>query len=373
MLDFTGIDRPNDDTIEVAVFGKGVGESIALHIGDGNWILIDSFKEAGADLPVSLRYLEAMGYDFKSSVKLIIATHWHDDHIRGISTSYELCANAQLCIAGVLSTDEAQAFISRGENLGTARVSSGVGELSRLRQIQVRDNRVPFIPATASRILVRHNGEEFSHEQCVHLESLAPSDKDYQMFLEGMAEKMVGDLTVSRITEFQKNDISVPVYCSVGPVSLLLGADMEVLSDDRGWHAILNSKTRPQQKAILYKVAHHGSPNGDHDRIWEEFLTEEPIAILTPFGKGARQRPDDSDVKRILSRTPKCFQAGISKNKKYKDLRIVEKILKNNNISLRSKSHQTGLCRVRFSNLGEDFKHQIQLSGYASSLAMPGQ
>ena len=32
---------PGIDTLEVSLFGYGVGESLAIHVGNGDWILVD--------------------------------------------------------------------------------------------------------------------------------------------------------------------------------------------------------------------------------------------------------------------------------------------------------------------------------------------
>ena len=58
--------NPSDDEVEVAVFGAGFGEAIAIHIGEKRWILIDSCKFPNDDRPVSLRYLDDLAISPKS-------------------------------------------------------------------------------------------------------------------------------------------------------------------------------------------------------------------------------------------------------------------------------------------------------------------
>lgn len=74
---------PGADEIEVSLFGPGVGECVVVHIGQGNWLVIDSCTEPGTSEPVALEYLRTIGADLQTQVRLFLVSHWHDDHIRG--------------------------------------------------------------------------------------------------------------------------------------------------------------------------------------------------------------------------------------------------------------------------------------------------
>ena len=74
---------PRNDEFELTLFGPGYGESLVLHVGDGVWVLIDSCGRA--DAPVALDYLRRIDVDPSEAVRMIVATHWHDDHIRGLA------------------------------------------------------------------------------------------------------------------------------------------------------------------------------------------------------------------------------------------------------------------------------------------------
>ncbi len=95
---------PGDDEFEVTLLGPGYGESMVLHIGGGAWIVVDSCGRAEA--PAALDYLQTIGLDPARVVVLIVATHWHDDHIRGMGRMVETCANAAFCCAIALCRGE---------------------------------------------------------------------------------------------------------------------------------------------------------------------------------------------------------------------------------------------------------------------------
>src|SRR5258707_5632727 len=70
--------------IEVSVFGTGFGESIVVHMGMNRWMVVDSCRDPETRSPMPLEYLAEIGVDLADSIKLIVATHWDDDHIDGI-------------------------------------------------------------------------------------------------------------------------------------------------------------------------------------------------------------------------------------------------------------------------------------------------
>ena len=35
---------PAHDEIQIVVLGKGIGECVLIHLGDGEWVIVDSFK-----------------------------------------------------------------------------------------------------------------------------------------------------------------------------------------------------------------------------------------------------------------------------------------------------------------------------------------
>jgi hypothetical protein len=97
--------HPSDDELEVSVFGPGIGECIVVHLGHREWIIVDSCCEANGE-PTALAYLNDIGVDVESEVKLIVASHWHDDHIRGLSRVFSECSSAVFSCAIALREKE---------------------------------------------------------------------------------------------------------------------------------------------------------------------------------------------------------------------------------------------------------------------------
>ena len=80
---------PRDGEFELTLLGPGYGESVVMHVGAGVWVLVDSCGRA--DAPAALEYLAKVGVDPAEAVKLIVASHWHDDHMRGMAHLAHTC------------------------------------------------------------------------------------------------------------------------------------------------------------------------------------------------------------------------------------------------------------------------------------------
>ena len=101
---------PRPDEIEVSLLGPGYGESVVVHMGGGEWMVVDSCT--GRDgKPAALDYLDRIGVDPRSGVKMIVATHWHDDHTRGMARMVEKCLSARFCCAAALRDKELLAVV----------------------------------------------------------------------------------------------------------------------------------------------------------------------------------------------------------------------------------------------------------------------
>jgi len=102
---------PKHDEIEVSVFGPGYGECILIHAGDNEWIIVDSCIDSVSREPAAMQYLKGIGVNSNEAVKFIIASHWHDDHIRGMSSIVNSCQNAKfVCPSAMLSEEVRDAY-----------------------------------------------------------------------------------------------------------------------------------------------------------------------------------------------------------------------------------------------------------------------
>lgn len=113
---------PASDEAEISLFGPGLGEAIAIHAGNGDWILVDSCFDNDGD-PAALAYLTGLGVDL-SNVRCLIATHWDDDHVGGLARTLEACTRATFACSAALRSGE---FLVLAESAGASSMMTRSG------------------------------------------------------------------------------------------------------------------------------------------------------------------------------------------------------------------------------------------------------
>jgi glyoxylase-like metal-dependent hydrolase (beta-lactamase superfamily II) len=98
------LNLPTSDQLEITLNGSGggYGESVVVHAGNGEWMIVDRCQAPTESEPLPLQYLRSIGVNLTTSVKRILYTHWDDDYIRGMSQIVEHCQSAKIFISKVL-------------------------------------------------------------------------------------------------------------------------------------------------------------------------------------------------------------------------------------------------------------------------------
>ena len=348
---------PSADEIEVSLFGPGYGECILIHLGQNKWIVIDSCIIPGTKKCAALEYFSKLGVDPSNSVEMIIATHWHDDHLRGLSDVFKNSTRATFFCSDALRFDEFVTLVNAYKNRSMIE-SSGVDEFGKIlaelsrRQKENKTNYIGPEFTAADRTLLRTKQIDSSGQSrtCI-VYALSPSSASIlksKLHIANFLPKT--KQPKNAIITYPPNHASIVLLITIDTTSILLGADLEEKNGNPigEWSIILNSKIRPQQKSSLYKIAHHGSVNADHPGIWQIMLDKNPTAILTCFSKGPQKRPSKKDVVRICSNSSNTFSTSIPGDvKKLKRESVVEKTIKETvkNIKLINSSFGQVRCR----------------------------
>jgi beta-lactamase superfamily II metal-dependent hydrolase len=358
------MNSPANNELEVSVFGPGFGECSVVHLGDGRWIIVDSCVDPFSGQPVALDYLNGLGVS-PSAVDLIVATHWHDDHVRGIATLVRECSNARVCVPSVLTSQELVASIIAHDARPLTRVSSGVGEMRRLLDLKVGGT---LLRGSADRRLMQIGPSVFSHGHAVEVWTLSPSDVSYHRFLGSLARYLpIQGKQKRRVPNISPNECSVVVWVGVGPVGMLLGADLEEQGCN-GWSAILASEGRPRQPASFFKVPHHGSKNAHHPEVWRQLLVPEPVFVLAPYNRGAKL-PSKQDVARLTALGPNGYATSVHSKRDSKRDGTVGKMIKDFNVKLTPLATAVGQVRSRTVDYVEGAFPSIELLGGAKPLS----
>ena len=111
-----------------------------------------------------------------------------------------------------------------------------------------------------------------------------------------------------RVAVADPNTLTCVIWLEAGPARILLGGDLELgPGAGCGWNAVLSSPFRPAAEASVFKVPHHGSSNAHHPEVWENMLTKEPLALLTPYRLGRHELPTPTDRQRICGITDAAY------------------------------------------------------------------
>lgn len=349
---------PGKNEFELTLLGPGYGESVVLHVGGGVWVIVDSCVDTDGT-PQALRYLESIDVNAAETVGLIVATHWHDDHIRGISKLVEVCNRATFCCASVLLCKEFLTAVGALEGRPPSGRGSGLKEV---HSVFSRLARVASIPklAIANRTVFVTGGCE--------IRALSPDDADFINFLRTIGSLLSGPGKARiRIPSLSPNDVAVALRVKVEDVAVLLGSDLE----KRGWTAVLENVAPMEVKASAFKVPHHGSEDAHEPGVWKQMLELDPYAVLTPWRRGNRTLPIQRDVNRILSRTPNAYATatiGSSTRSPVKRARTVGRTIRESGIQLRRLVMSPGFVRLRCP-LASGPRWKIETFGSACHLA----
>lgn len=301
----SGPHRPEPDQAEVSLFGTGYGESVLLHLGLNQWAVVDSCVDHNNGLPV-IDYLDAMGIDPSSAVKLVVASHWHDDHVRGLARLLEVCEQACFSCSSVFRYREAMAAARFRDEPGPERRSRPLRELSRTLDIVCSRLERPggstfFVWGEAGSRPIFERRTPF----VARIDALTPSASSRLEAVQLLGQQLRVGTDRTRRERPHPNHASVVLWVTVGRATMLLGADLENRREHgMGWNGILNDIRRPAGRADVYKVAHHGSANADEPRIWAELLVDRPPALLAPWQyprDSVNYLPQPDDVDRLCA------------------------------------------------------------------------
>ena len=336
---------PEANQLEISVFGPGTGECVLVHVGDGDWIVVDSCVDRQTQRPVALDYLDSLRVDVASHVRLVVATHWHDDHIRGLSAVLLAAENAKFVNSAAYDFKQLLRVVALGN--GITPQASATREYDRI--VELLDLRRqaglsgPVAALANKKLLALTEGERTVGAEIF---ALSPSDAVYYLAKEELRAALATVEGGRRPVTQGPNQLSIVLWLKVGVLDLLLGADLEHVSEPtRGWLAITSSNERPGGRASFFKVPHHGSENADCSECWTELLSPAPIAVLTPYAPS--RLPRRKDVERLCSRSSSVYLTSDQSYPLPRRDNAVEKTLRGMVTSRRALGGQMGHVRLR--------------------------
>jgi len=368
-LEYLPNDKPLRDEVEVSVFGPGVGECIVCHLGQSRWLIVDSFLNFESKKPIAIEYLEGLNVDISKDVALVVASHWHDDHIRGLAQVVEASEQAKFACSAALRSSDFLAMLETGTNIKLVKATSGTDELKTIFDVLQRTKSCRKM--TGPDVWAQDYMMLFENDN-VQVRSLAPSAHTVTSSIASFA-KMIPETGEShkRFQLVKPNHTSVVLQLRIGGISVLLGGDLEVGSNDNcGWRGVLASDHHQNKKSSILKAAHHGSSNGDFPEIWSDLLCANPIVAITPYGKGIKPLPSADDISRIRQQTENAYltcypPAKRPEKRRHKMERTINDVLSNRSVSRKT----AGMIRIRFDTSEDNYSPEVRLFNGAVDLA----
>jgi hypothetical protein len=348
---------PGSGELEVSVFGPGFGECILLHLGDGNWAVIDSCLDATSKQPAALHYLTSFGTNPATSIQLIVATHWHDDHMDGISRVFQTATSAIFACTGAVQQADFKEILAAWTGTRFLAGGSGVDELrdilAELRKRSTGSRHVAPKLAGVGRTLWPAAGKP--NPWGMSIKCLSPSDAATLATISRLKGITPASSKIRRrLPLLLENDTSVVLSIDAAGHRVLLGGDLHVTSDrSLGWLAIVDDHSGADARHHAFKVPHHGSPTGDHDEVWSKMTAEQTCAVVTPFVGGNVRLPSVADCQRILSKTQNAYLSAPPLPGKFRDAnKAVERTVQEATRSVHFVPGKYGHVRLR-KHLGE--------------------
>jgi hypothetical protein len=339
---------PAADQLEITFIGPGYGECCLFHLGSSHWVIIDSCIDASGR-PAAMEYLTRIGVDLPTSVRLIIATHWHDDHIAGLAETLKICSSARFCCSAALSRSEFLANVAPYNERANFSGGSGVSEIFEIIEELKSSKRSRPVRAFASRLIAKFEACRFPHSTDCEIWTLSPSDAQFEISLREIG-RLVPQLgrTKRRMPSQRPNHLAVVTLIKIGSVSALFGADLEETRDpETGWSTIVKSTSRPQIRCRVFKIPHHGSVTGHSDDVWTQFFDSKPIAVTTPYSAGRKPLPTSEDIARISALAGEFYLTSSNPSKaNRRRAPAVEKTIRDVG-KLTSVASPTGIVRLR--------------------------
>lgn len=329
------------NTFEVILIGTGggYGESIVAKLCDHYWIVVDSCVNPNTGEPLPINYLKSVGVNVETEVKLVVCSHWHDDHIRGLDKILDECKCASFALAVTTDHKKLLSFIefdSRSEK----KESSSTLVLSQCLHIMSERSHCTTIRTLQDRILLsdKIDGNE------IKVISLSPSDETLAEF-----EKEISDLmqyasqTNIKLPDINPNDKSTVLLIKVNQHAVILGADLEN-KRHKCWSYILeNSICMKNEKISLVKIPHHGSETSYEEKLWKNYVKCDIVGQLSPFKKASNFIPTKDMISKYFDKTSHLYITSYPNKPKSKDRnKTLEKAIQQMNPTFKEIQYKWG-------------------------------
>jgi len=293
-LTFENYNLPSEDEVEITTLGKRAdsGESIVIHLGHDKWCIVDSCEtDNGEVLPLLFSQERGVNFD---NVVFVVCSHWHTDHIRGLSKIVGACKNAKFIMSKAGKKEDFLRYVVY--KTATSRKGSKYSELKDcLSCIALREKeRKSTFKAYAFMDKVLHDDNNVS------ICSLSPSDAILDAFDQVLLDN---DKDGSEISDnsIDENLYSIALIVKGNFPPILVGGDLQIAfkrkstdftecdveycvkHKDYGWCNVVKNSSTMKDNIGYIKIPHHSSITSFCAKMWNERMGEKVIGVSTMF------------------------------------------------------------------------------------------
>jgi len=276
---------------------NGYGESVVVKVHDHFWIVIDSSIEPTTGNPLALIYLNRKNVDISNDVRMVICTHWHSDHIKGLDKILERCKSAKFVCAMATDKDKFLRYIefeARPEKNGFSSTD-------------IFYNCINIAYKRKTDVIIASQDKLLSKDEVNGIKSfiysLSPSDDTMKSFLQEITAAFKTSTANTKIIEQSPNERCVVLLISVNKYNVILGGDLE----SKGWTVILeNSEALKDRKFNVIKIPHHGSDTAYLKELWSNFA-DHVIAHVSAYNRLKEPLPKEEMLRKYSSLSDELY------------------------------------------------------------------
>lgn len=347
-------DRPATTTFELSIFGAGVGEALVLHIGDNEWLLVDSCINHGRGLPAGVAYLDDLCVAAEA-VRAVVVTHWHEDHVAGIDGVMKKYPGAAVHLPASFHSSHLYKLVRAGaerDTLGTDALQTSKS-FSRAVNVLIQQGRTFAVAPTQIDRVIR--SKVIAGIGQMSVTALSPSDFASMTALQQFADFVQRDLPLRRRpVASDPNHSAIALWVRWGDHRILLGSDLlDLPNKSLGWSAALGAQvlSSESEKAIVVKVAHHGSANGHSAVFWNKHVNAS-AAGLTTYAAGKSPPPQAGDIDRLKRCCSQVLCAPAPSAPRALKAKSISKFHERQGIAVTQRVRRFGQIRIRLDASG---------------------
>lgn len=300
---FDGIVTPKSDELLVVVLGNGYGECIVCHLGDNEWMIVDSFIHEQTKNPIAIDLLDAINVDL-SAVRCILITHWHKDHIEGMARLVGEAGSAAVFVTSAATYDLVGDFLDQLDSR-PRRYNMPTHEYREVVRVLTNAGRGMF-EAAADRLLMKVGS--------CSVTAVSPNVAVKTAIANELLKLGKGSVSLISSKLLDRNAHSTACLLASDQAHIFLGADLENDSTGIfGWQHATTVLGKLESSVTLNKVAHHGSDTGHSDEFYTTMCKAgELLSTVTAFTQGSNQLPEPAMLTTIAAHSSKVHVVGRS-------------------------------------------------------------